>query len=214
VLDGLFTSFIPLRDGMRRLETDFAVKMGEQTDVARAPAGLARTPAELAARLLDWNDRTDSVRSLKRFFADLLVHQVGLVNGVMRGAATLLDQLSPEALEGELEADRARGVAPIAVGPLRHRALWDVLRRRHHELASEEKERTALLFGSDFASAYAALTNEARVAKTPELSRPKTDRPEAAVTRTSVRPAPRLTGPMGTEHIEEAPPPPPRRDVR
>jgi type VI secretion system protein ImpI len=172
VLDALFVSFIPLRDGLRKFETEFDVRVGVSTHEGAVPAEIAANPAELAARLLDWNDANDSGRVVRRVFANLMVHNVGLVNGVMRGAAALLEQLSPATLEEELEAERARGRSPgITVGPWRFRALWDVLKRRHDDLSHEEQERFALLFGQDFASAYSALTANARMAKTPEVER-------------------------------------------
>jgi hypothetical protein len=84
----------------------------------------------------------------------------------MRGAAALLAQLSPETLEGELDAERARGGGGgFAVGPWKFKALWDVLKRRHGDLASEEQERFALLFGAEFGRAYTALTKETRAAQ-------------------------------------------------
>jgi type VI secretion system protein ImpI len=213
VLDALFVSFLPLRDGMRRFESEFDVKVGVATYAGgqRAPAEAAKTPAELAARLLDWHDPNDSGRIVRRVFTDLMVHNVGLVNGVMRGAAALLAQLAPEALEKELEADRAAGKTGLVVGPLKFRALWDVLKRRHSDLASEEQERFALLFGAEFASAYSALTTAARHSKTPEILRHVSDAgaqraPGSAAPPPPAAPSAPPAGPTGTVIVDESRP--------
>jgi hypothetical protein len=138
-------------------------------------------------------------------FANLMVHNVGLVNGVMRGAAALLEQLAPATLEQELETERSRGKGGLAVGPWRYRALWDVLKRRHDDLSNEEQERFALLFGADFANAYSALTANARLTKTPELPRQGsrgTPAPPQASRQPSVPPPPR-EGPTGTVVVDD-----------
>ncbi len=194
VLDALFVSFVPLRDGLKKFEVEFEVKVGVATQSARGPAETAKNPAQLASRLLDWNDEADSGRTVKRVFADLMVHNVGLVNGVMRGAAALLQQLAPATLEEELEADKTRGRTGLTVGPWKYRALWDVLKRRHDDLANEEQERFALLFGADFANAYTALSAAARFSKTPEIDPART--PTAPPPLRA--PAPTREGPTGT----------------
>jgi type VI secretion system protein ImpI len=201
VLDALFVSFIPLRDGLKKFEVEFEVKVGVATQSARGPAETAKNPAQLASRLLDWSEQADSGRTVKRVFADLMVHNVGLVNGVMRGAAALLAQLAPATLEEELEADKSRGRSGLTVGPWKYRALWDVLKRRHDDLANEEQERFALLFGADFAHAYTALSSAARFSKTPEIEHARTKTP--GTVPPTAPPAPR-EGPTGTLVVEES----------
>jgi hypothetical protein len=209
VLDAFFVSFVPLREGLKKFEVEFDVKVGVHTSTQRGPADTASSPAELAARLLDWNDPNDVTRVIKRAFADLMVHNVSLVNGVMRGAAALLDQLSPKKLEEELEAGRARGGGgAFAVGPWRYKALWEVLERRHDDLSNEEQERFALLFGAEFARAYTALTKETRLGSSSTSEAGARDGARrkvktASEPTTQPPPAPPKVGPTGTAIVSE-----------
>ena len=125
-------------------------------DSAAAPLPSA---AELAASLLDW--RRDDARpraNLRASLAELMMHQVALLRGVMRGVKALLTELSPAVIEEALEREPpARG----ALGRMFSRPdPWTVYKRRHSDLADEENERFRLLFGSDFVSEYRQFTHE------------------------------------------------------
>jgi type VI secretion system protein ImpI len=152
-LDDFLLGYIPLLTGLSKFEDQMAIR---GPDSAAAPLPSA---AELAASLLDW--RRDDARpraNLRASLAELMMHQVALLRGVMRGVKALLTELSPAVIEEALEREPpARG----ALGRMFSRPdPWTVYKRRHSDLADEENERFRLLFGSDFVSEYRQFTHE------------------------------------------------------
>jgi type VI secretion system protein ImpI len=111
----------------------------------------AREPAQVAAALLDWRDRSmDAPKAIEGIFADLMIHQVALLDGVMQGVRGLLDELSPDNIEQQTGSD---GPFAFALGKARYKALWETYRARHEDLA-EEKQAFAHIFGPQFTEAY------------------------------------------------------------
>ncbi len=128
----------------------------------RGPSSASPEPgsaAQVAAELLDWtqDDREPRAR-LRSSFAELMMHQVALLRGVMRGVKTLLRELSPAVIEESIEREAApRG----ALGRMFTRPdPWTAYKRRHADLSDEENERFRLLFGADFVSEYRQFTHE------------------------------------------------------
>jgi len=147
-------AFIPLRDGYRQFAASVALRHESQGPPSAAEQ--ARTPQELAARLLDWNRVDDEeAAAIESSFADLMIHQVAMLNGVMSGVKSLLNELSPPALEQALNDPRVRKPENPGIGPYRYRALWRLYEQRHGDLVSEDRHVFALLFGPQFAEAYA-----------------------------------------------------------
>jgi type VI secretion system protein ImpI len=110
----------------------------------------ARDAATLAAALLDWrNQDYDAPQAVEEIFADLMMHQVALLDGVMRGVQALLEELSPERIE-QLFEEEGSGVSAV-LG--RHRALWQTF-VQHHEALNNETRTFELVFGPDFAESY------------------------------------------------------------
>jgi type VI secretion system protein ImpI len=166
-LDAFFKAFIPLRDGHKQFESKMDIRRG-----SIAPPPLdgsvsvrdARTPAELARLLLDWrNPRAEAITGIESTFADLMIHQVALLDGVMRGVKSLLNELSPAAIE----ATAARKSRSFTFGPFRWEHLWRQFVERHSDLADEEKEAFGLIFGKDFVSAYTKFAAQARTEESP-----------------------------------------------
>jgi type VI secretion system protein ImpI len=152
-LDDFLLGYIPLLTGLSKFEDQMAIR---GPDSAAAPLPSA---AELAANLLDWRrDDTRPRANLRASLAELMMHQVALLRGVMRGVKALLTELSPVVIEEALEREPpARG----ALGRMFSRPdPWTVYKRRHSDLADEENERFRLLFGSDFVSEYRQFTHE------------------------------------------------------
>ena len=83
-------------------------------------------------------------------YADLMIHQVALINGMLEGARGLLARLDP----GEIE----RSVT--AAWPTRGAALWKQYMQRHRELMESDRLLTEALFGPEFARAYAEVGGE------------------------------------------------------
>jgi type VI secretion system protein ImpI len=114
----------------------------------------ARDPAAVATALLDWREQTlDAPKAIEGIFADLMIHQVALLDGVMRGVRALLDELSPDNIGKLVEAGGHRGPLglPIAIG--RYKALWETYRDRYEQL-SQEKQAFSHIFGPEFTEAY------------------------------------------------------------
>ncbi len=146
--------FIPLRDGHAQFISSMDLQKGiAQRTMHRSAAFLrvemARDPATLAATLLDFRDPSpDAVCAIEGVFADLMLHQLGLLEGVMQGVRALLDEISPDAIEKAVDQEGGN-----SFGFGRNKALWQAYRERYEQL-SEEKEAFARIFGPEFTQSY------------------------------------------------------------
>ncbi|HEX3597364.1 MAG TPA: type VI secretion system-associated FHA domain protein [Polyangiaceae bacterium] len=147
--------FIPLREGHAQFVSSFdlqheATQRGKYRSAGYARVESARTAEEVAAALLDFRDRSeDSAAAIEGIFADLMVHHVALLDGVMQGVHALLEELSPERIEEAVESNTT--ALSLTLG--RHRALWQEYLARYDEL-SDQKQALQRIFGSEFAVAY------------------------------------------------------------
>ncbi|MBL8721340.1 MAG: FHA domain-containing protein [Myxococcales bacterium] len=154
VLDVFFKAFIPLRDGYKQFQS--------KMELRRAPTARSLVPTaavmvesatdgrQLSASVLDWRDReNEGPRAIESTFADLMIHQVALLDGIMRGVKSMLDELSPKSIEALADKKKVGGF-----GPFRFEKLWEVYKERHSDLADEEKEAFGLIFGPQFVQAY------------------------------------------------------------
>lgn len=143
LLEAFSTSYLELRKGYE----EFGREMGVSPVRGDGQMGRARDPRELLAYLLDprAQGRKDE---LQRAFADLMVHQVALLNGVVEGARGLLAKLDPEAV-----------AASVSHSMFHARAAeqWREYGERWHGLADEDDGISAALFGPEFARAYTAV---------------------------------------------------------
>jgi type VI secretion system protein ImpI len=155
-------SFVPLRAGYEQfVSTMHLRRAANQRSVDRSPSALrleaARDPAAVAAALLDWrNQDYDAPKVAESILADLVMHHVALVEGVMRGVQAMLEELSPAKLE-HLQAQH--GAAAAVFG--RYKALWQTFEQRYRELVSESRA-FELVFGEDFAASYREYIEEQR----------------------------------------------------
>ena len=94
-------------------------------------------------------------RELGSAFADLMIHQVALLNGVRAGAQALLAEFSPTGISARLER---KGTAGIPIWPLRELALLRAIETRHREFTDEESAVVDVLFGKEFARAYSSVS--------------------------------------------------------
>jgi type VI secretion system protein ImpI len=116
---------------------------------------------DLARQLLDWTDRSDAaLRRVRAGFADLMMHQVALLNGVMSGVMSLLTELAPAMIEKS--AQRKVGRTFFLFRFFRRPDPWAIYKERHNDLTSEEHERFRLLFGAEFAEEYRQFSRETR----------------------------------------------------
>jgi type VI secretion system protein ImpI len=147
--------FIPMREGHAQFVSSFdlqreATQRGQHRSAGYAKVEAARTPEEVAAALLDFRDPSqDSAAAIEGIFADLMVHQVALLDGVMQGVRALLEEMSPATIEHAVESNST--ALSLTLG--RHRALWQEYLARYEEL-SDEKQALQRIFGSEFTVAY------------------------------------------------------------
>lgn len=148
-LDAFCRSFIPLREGHAQFMSSFDLQRSLRRSVHRSQAYLAvegaRGPEELAAALLNPKDKNfDAPQAVEGILADLMLHQLALLEGVMRGVRSLLEELSPENVENQ---------AGGGLALTRHKALWSKY-LEIYENVSEERQAFSLIFGAEFAAAY------------------------------------------------------------
>jgi type VI secretion system protein ImpI len=163
-LDVFFKCFLPLRDGHAQFQTQMDIKKTrtpkESMNAARA-VETAREPRELAARVLDWADTSnEGPRAIESTFAEVMVHQVAMLNGVMRGVRSLLAKLAPASIEAELSNPRRRAASGMQLGPFRYKTLWELYGEIYGDFAEDEKQAFMLIFGPEFVHAYTELAGD------------------------------------------------------
>jgi type VI secretion system protein ImpI len=161
-MDTFLKCFVPLRDGYKQFEKDMDIKKTSRpgAPVLGSSVETARDPKELAAKLLDWKDPSNEAnRTVESTFADLMIHQVAMLNGVMKGVKSLLANLAPSAIEREADDPRNKNKSSGLLAN-RYKALWEVYTARHSDYADEEKEAFGVIFGKEFVGAYSQLAGE------------------------------------------------------
>lgn len=148
-LDAFCRSFIPLREGHAQFMSSLDLQRSRRRSLQRSQAYLAvenaRAPEALAAALLNPKDRSfDAPQAVENILADLMLHQMALLEGVMRGVRALLHELSPENVENQTGGGLSLS---------RHKALWNKY-LEIFENVSEERQAFALIFGPEFTAAY------------------------------------------------------------
>jgi type VI secretion system protein ImpI len=162
-LDVFFKCFLPLRDGHRQFRTQLDIKRSRSAmdlSVARA-VETAREPRELAARVLDWTDASnEGTRAIESTFAEVMVHQVAMLSGVMKGVRSLLSKLAPASIEAELGNPRRRAASGMQIGPFRYKTLWELYAEIYGDFAEDEKQAFMAIFGAEFVNAYSELAGD------------------------------------------------------
>jgi len=147
--------FVPLRDGYLQFVQQRDLRLGPSPrTINRSASALrvesAKDPAALAAALLDWrNQDYDVPQVVEGLFADLMIHQVAMIDSVMHGVHALLQELSPEKIEQATLGERNSVSALLG----RYRALWQAFEKRYEEISNETRTFD-VVFGAEFASAY------------------------------------------------------------
>jgi type VI secretion system protein ImpI len=151
--------FIPLREGYAQFVSQMDLQRAAmQRSMNRSRAYMAiesaKHPGAVAMALLHWREPSfDAPKAIEGIFADLMIHQVALLDGVMQGVRALLEELSPENLERTLEEREPRGPLGLGLAMGRYKALWEIYRERFEQLA-EEKQAFSHIFGPEFTEAY------------------------------------------------------------
>jgi hypothetical protein len=153
-VDVFCRSFIPLRQGYAQFLSSLDLqRAAQQRAMNRSNAALtlesATTPQVLAMALLDPRDPSvDAPEAVEGILADLMLHQVALLDGVMEGVRALLDELSPTSIDAALA--QKGGAGPFQA---KHRARWDEFCARFERL-SDERQAFSVIFGQSFADVY------------------------------------------------------------
>ena len=150
-LEAFSKSFLELRTGYE----EFGKEMGVRAVHPEGGLARARDSAALLSYLLDPRGQGREAE-LQRAFADFMIHQMALLRGVVTGSQAVLDRLSPEEFTAQ-----ASGVWPIKVAN-----QWKAFEERFQELREDENELSGVLFGREFAMAYADIAGQ-RAEKSP-----------------------------------------------
>ena len=141
-LDLFFGAFIPLRDGARQIQLH---ETSEYDDPEWAAIANAKSVNEIASRTLDWRTpSTEALRAIQNTFADFVIHQVAVVDGVVRGVRVLFRELSPASIEARAEKKMFG----------RDGAVLRAYVERYKQLVDEGGSALTSVFGEHFVRAY------------------------------------------------------------
>ena len=157
LLESFSQAFVELRKGYEQFGEEMALQLVQE----RNPLHDAQDAKQVMRYLLDWTtDAGGRVRELNRAFADLALHQVALLSGVMEGVRGMLHGISPQQLSGQ----RSYALAKTGGGGLfegifnsKKAGLWKAYSNEHQKL-SEEDRFSREVFGRNFARAYFMVT--------------------------------------------------------
>ena len=149
-LEVFLKCFVSLRDGYQEFQKEMLTKDRESVNSDRVAT--AKDANELGNVLLGPSGGPDAPRQLHDIFVEVMSHQVALLNGVMEGVKTLLDQLSPKSVEEDYEKKGRR----TGLFSNKYEALWKFYEDRHGDYYGEDKQTFLIIFGPQFSKAYAA----------------------------------------------------------
>ena len=142
---------------MRRAYEEFTSELGIATAPGDPSIEQAKDATSLLRRLLDWDqDGPSTIRALENAYARLAVHQIAMMNAVVTGVRSLLDEISPTKLSGESSLALAvQGGASFfsRVLPFRRAQLWSEFATAHEGMVEEDRF-TNVMFGRTFARTY------------------------------------------------------------
>jgi hypothetical protein len=156
--------FVQLQAGYAGFRSGLRVPGPEGRPVASEHRlDLVDHPHHAAEMLLDWRASAgDAAGAMEARLADVAVHQVAILDGVMQGVMALLAELAPERVEAEAAR---RHPQSLFRRPGRYRACWQTYQERHAELCWRDSALKHV-FGEAFGEAYAAYGQRAAAART------------------------------------------------
>jgi type VI secretion system FHA domain protein len=147
VLETCAKGLVELQNGQEQ----FGREMGVKAIKEFTPLHVAASARDVLDYMLDFrHGGPHRMQELVGVFADIMIHQVALLNGVAEGGRALLAQLDPD----EIERQIGRGWGK------KLQQKWERFVARHKELTSEDRMVTEILFGPEFARAYAEVGGE------------------------------------------------------
>lgn len=146
VLEACAKGMVELQNGQEQ----FGNEMGVRAVKEFTPLHTAASANNVLEYLLDWrHGGPHRVQELVGVFADVMIHQVALINGMVEGCRAVLARLDPEEIER---------LTPAGWGD-KSPKKWQTFLARYRDLA-EDKALVELLFGAEFARAYAEVGGE------------------------------------------------------
>jgi predicted component of type VI protein secretion system len=128
---------------IRNVQARFGEEMGVRTIREFTPLHAAGDARGVLDYLLDFRrGGPERNAQLSAVYSDFLLHQVALINGVVEGVEGLMEQFRPAEIE--------RGVGGLSKAA----GAWKKYTERYAEVI-EERGVAALVFGPEFARAYA-----------------------------------------------------------
>lgn len=156
VLEAFGRSFVELHRG----QDQFGEELSIRTVTSQTPLATARGPKDVLTYLLDWRaDGGARIAELTHGFAELMIHQLALLNGMRAGARALLQHLHPQRIDADEGPPLRVGFLPLPgrSWPFRSLARWRKYAAQHQVLEEEEMALTRIVFGREFARAYATI---------------------------------------------------------
>ena len=156
VLEAFGSSYVDLRGGYQQFTSEIAVRS------AQASSGLSK--ANDARKVLGYllapeTDATDRIDELTRSFADMAIHQVAVLSGVIEGTRSLLLAVSPQQAFGvgpQEQVPTPSGFGAIFQAP-KLSGAWKKFVTAHVGMLENDRF-TREVFGKSFARAYYAVT--------------------------------------------------------
>ena len=146
---------------LQRGQEQFGREMGVKAIKEFTPLHVAHTTREMLGHLLDFrHSGPERAAQLAGLFADTMIHQVALLNGVAEGGRALLSKLDPDEIEREVT-----GWGNLAA------KKWERFVALYRSIVAEDRVMTEMLFGPEFAQAYAQVGGE----QSPPLAPPSPD---------------------------------------
>jgi hypothetical protein len=156
LLETFARAYVDLRGGQQQVSTQLAVEPGGEA----SPLHEMTDARELLTYLLEGGPESPQrMDELSRAFADIVLHQLGMLNGAIEGARAVVHQLSPHAVGAVSPGSMVRTSPGFGdyLWPFRAAAHYYRYAARHMELSGEAK-MTKILFGSAFSKAYYRVT--------------------------------------------------------
>jgi predicted component of type VI protein secretion system len=147
VVDAFARGLTELKRGLK----DFGNELGVRTVGGHSPLHQSQSAAQLLRYLLEPTAGTrDRLEQLVDLFADMMIHDVALLNGIKEGVRDLIGHLDPEGgYQDNLPEKGGKGLR-----------LFDKSLRQYTEYFRSvvEDDGEALVFGEEFARAYTDAT--------------------------------------------------------
>ncbi len=125
---------------------------------------------EFLAHLFDFRvDGEERVSSLARVFADLAMHQMAMVSATREGIRSLVDEISPDAIEGRCRTKGTNSWRDFL--PMGATQLWSSYRSFYQDIAEGDRSMRHV-FGMRFGRAYHAMTGRPNGNLAPPASSP------------------------------------------